>query len=481
MKLKSGFEFNYGNMYGEGKVTDTDIASLADKITAAAAAVDQMRVTGEVRGHLSKDGNPEKVLFSQLPYIATGNLNSPDSIAKLKEFGATVRNNADVVVSLGIGGSYLGNKVLFDVNCGEFWNQLPDKRDGWPEIYFSGNNIDPRRTTELIDCLKRKAEIIRTHQQRPMKILLLLISKSGSTLDTMSNFLVMQEALQNEAAIELEVVAVTDPDEENPTLLKRLAMQNGWRTFAVPDGIGGRFSVFSEVGLSLAVCFGFDVDGFLAGARAMDEACRGDKVEDNPALMNAVLKYLAGEKYGRDIEVLMPYGDYLKSLAEWYIQLLAESLGKTKARSGQDVYYGRTPIVAVGTTDMHAQTQQHQEGKLNKVVQFVRVVDWEADRVIPDLYPEEEKLSAMAGVTMAEALDVARLSNERALAGNGRFSALFSLPELNAFHLGELMYLLALSVAYEGELADVDAFDQPGVEAYKRIMGPELAARKKKK
>ena len=481
MKLKSGFEFNYGNMYGEGKVTDTDIASLADKITAAAAAVDQMRVTGEVRGHLSKDGNPEKVLFSQLPYIATGNLNSPDSIAKLKEFGATVRNNADVVVSLGIGGSYLGNKVLFDVNCGEFWNQLPDKRDGWPEIYFSGNNIDPRRTTELIDCLKRKAEIIRTHQQRPMKILLLLISKSGSTLDTMSNFLVMQEALQNEAAIELEVVAVTDPDEEDPTLLKRLAMQNGWRTFAVPDGIGGRFSVFSEVGLSLAVCFGFDVDGFLAGARAMDEACRGDKVEDNPALMNAVLKYLAGEKYGRDIEVLMPYGDYLKSLAEWYIQLLAESLGKTKARSGQDVYYGRTPIVAVGTTDMHAQTQQHQEGKLNKVVQFVRVVDWEADRVIPDLYPEEENLSAMAGVTMAEALDVARLSNERALAGNGRFSALFSLPELNAFHLGELMYLLALSVAYEGELADVDAFDQPGVEAYKRIMGPELAARKKKK
>lgn len=481
MKLKSGFEFNYGNMYGEGKVTDTDIASLADKITAAAAAVDQMRVTGEVRGHLSKDGNPEKVLFSQLPYIATGNLNSPDSIAKLKEFGATVRNDADVVVSLGIGGSYLGNKVLFDVNCGEFWNQLPDKRDGWPEIYFSGNNIDPRRTTELIDCLKRKAEIIRTHQQRPMKILLLLISKSGSTLDTMSNFLVMQEALQNEAAIELEVVAVTDPDEENPTLLKRLAMQNGWRTFAVPDGIGGRFSVFSEVGLSLAVCFGFDVEGFLAGARAMDEACRGDKVEDNPALMNAVLKYLAGEKYGRDIEVLMPYGDYLKSLAEWYIQLLAESLGKTKARSGQDVYYGRTPIVAVGTTDMHAQTQQHQEGKLNKVVQFVRVVDWEADRVIPDLYPEEENLSAMAGVTMAEALDVARLSNERALAGNGRFSALFSLPELNAFHLGELMYLLALSVAYEGELADVDAFDQPGVEAYKRIMGPELAARKKKK
>ena len=177
----------------------------------------------------------------------------------------------------------------------------------------------------------------------------------------------------------------------------------------------------------------------------------------------------------------MPYGDYLKSLSEWYIQLLAESLGKEDDREGKKVYYGRTPLVAVGTTDMHAQTQQHQEGRLNKIVQFIRVEDWPEDCIIPDVFPEAKKLSDISGVTMAEALEVARVSNEEALASNGRYSACFTLPTLNAYHLGELMYMLALSVAYEGEFADVDAFNQPGVEAYKRIMGPSLAAVKKRR
>ena len=474
MKLSSGFEFNYDNIFGEGKVSETDIAAIADKIAAAAGAIDKMRESGEVRGHFSKDGKPEKVLFTRLPYVEPGNFNSPESLAKLRIFGEKVRNNIDVVISFGIGGSYLGNKVLFDATCGDFWNQLPEQRNGWPEIYFSGNNIDASRTADLLAYLKYKADICRTHHKRAMRIMLLVISKSGSTFDPMSNFLVVQDTLQQADNIELEIVAVTDPDMGSPTLLKRLAIQNGWQTFAVPDGIGGRFSVFSEVGLSLAACFGFDMEGFLAGARFMDEACKSHDIWENPALLNAVLKYLAGEKYGRDIEVFMPYGDYLKSLSEWYVQLLAESLGKALNRAGEEIHYGRTPLSALGTTDMHAQTQQHQDGRLNKVVQFVRVEQWPADRDIPNLYPQEEKLSVMSRTTMAEAMEIARQANEQALAGNGRFSALFSLPELTAYHLGELMYLLALSIAYEGELADVDAFDQPGIETYKRIMGTEL-------
>ena len=473
MRLKSGFEFNYENLYGEGLVTAADVEKLSQKVTAAHEAVCHMRKNGIVRGHLSKDGAPEKVLFTELPYVENGKLNSPESVARLKEFGNRVRGSVDAVVSFGIGGSFLGNKVLFDVTCGEFWNMRHEIRDGWPEIYFSGNNIDTRRTRELIDCLVAKAKKLRTFEGRSCRVLLMVISKSGSTLDTMSNFLVVKEALEK-ADIELQIAAVTDPNEESPTLLKRLAKKYGWQTFAVPDGIGGRFSVFSEVGLSLAACFGFDIEGFLAGARAMDEACQSANPEENPALMNAVLKFLAAQNYGRNIEVMMPYGDYLKSLAEWYVQLLAESLGKECNRNGEQVLYGRTPVVAVGTTDMHAQTQQHQEGAKDKVIQFVRVEKWADDMVIPNLYPEEEKLAAMSGIAMSEALEVARRANEQALAANGRFSALYSLPELTAYHLGELMYMLALSVAYEGELADVDAFNQPGVEAYKRIMGPEL-------
>ena len=197
-------------------------------------------------------------------------------------------------------------------------------------------------------------------------------------------------------------------------------------------------------------------------------------------MLNAALKFIASEKYGRDMEVMMPYGDYLKSVSEWYIQLLAESLGKQVDREGKEVCYGRTPMVAVGTTDMHAQTQQHQEGKLNKIVQFIRIEKWAKDFTIPDVFPEARKLSDISGVKMSEALEVARQSNADALASNQRFNALFSLPELTPYHLGELLYMLAMSVAYEGELADVDAFNQPGVEAYKRIMGPKLQEVKNK-
>jgi glucose-6-phosphate isomerase len=276
-------------------------------------------------------------------------------------------------------------------------------------------------------------------------------------------------------AITVEVVAVTDPAEgEQETLLHKLAAQEGWPMFSVPDGVGGRFSIFSEVGLVTAACIGFDIETFLAGARSMDEACQAADIWQNPAMLNAALKYLAAANHGRDIEVFMPYADYLKAVAEWYIQLLAESLGKRTNREGQEVYYGRTPIVAVGTTDMHAQTQLHQDGKRDKLVQFVQVGRWQQDAVIPNSFPSAAKLADIAALRLSQALDAAREANAAALTNDNRFNTNILLPEMNAYHLGELLYLLALSVAYEGELANVDAFDQPGVEAYKRLLGPML-------
>lgn len=484
LQLSSGFRFDYRNLFGEGKVTTAEILAIQDRIEAAHQALETMRESGEVRGHLSKDGTPEKVLFSQLPYVQADNLNSPESIDRLKTWGDSLINRVDTVVSLGIGGSYLGNKVLFDVHCGEFWNLLsPEERNGRPKLYFSGNNLDPRRSAELLTRLTREAEIRLAHQpHRPYRVCLIVISKSGSTIETTANFLFFYQALQTAGlAIEVEVVAVTDPAGEGPqeTVLHRMARTQGWPMFSVPDGVGGRFSVFSDVGLVTAACIGMSLDDFLAGARAMDEACQNPNVFENPALLNAVLKFLAAKNHGCNLEVFMPYADYLKSVSEWYIQLLAESLGKRLDRNGAVRHYGRTPIVAVGTTDMHAQTQQHQDGARDKVVQFLRIADWGTPIVIPDVFPQEPSIAKFAGISMAKALEVARESNEEALAADDRFSALFELPRLTPFHLGELLYLLALSVAYEGELADVDAFDQPGVEEYKRIMGPKLAMLKK--
>ncbi|RHM53688.1 glucose-6-phosphate isomerase [Mitsuokella sp. AF33-22] len=479
LKLKSGFTFDYDNLYGEGKVTEDDLKFYEKDLKKAHEAMKVMRETGFIRAHLSKDGEPEKVLFSQLPYVEEGHLNSPSSLKHLQELTDHVKDNVDVVVSMGIGGSYLGNKVLFDVHCGSFWNELSkEERNGFPQVYFSGNNIDPRSTGDLIHHLENESKILQYHEKRNLKVLLLVISKSGGTLDTMSNFMVVYDALQKFPGIDVEVVAVTDPNTENPTLLKKLAIEKGWPQYAVPDGVGGRFTIFCEVGLTLAACIGFDIQSFLDGAKDMDKACQNDDIWQNPAMLNAFLKFAASEKHGRDIEVMMPYGDYLKSVSEWYIQLLAESLGKQFNKEGKEVCYGRTPLVAVGTTDMHSQTQQHQEGKLNKVVQFVKIDKWANDLTIPNVFPEAKKLADISGVTMSQALEVARQSNADALASNKRYNACFTLPELTPYHLGELLYMLAMSVAYEGELADVDAFNQPGVESYKRIMGPKLAALK---
>ena len=482
LTLKSGFSFDYDNLFGEGKVTQADLDSYAEDLKKAHEAMKVMRETGFIKAHLSKDGNPEKVYFSKLPYITEENgklnLNSPASIQRLHDFTEKIRNNVDAVVSLGIGGSFLGNKVLFDIFCGEFWNTWTAKqRNGLPKVYFSGQNIDPRRTGDIINHLKAMADNKKTGK---FKVMLICISKSGGTLDTMSNFMVMLDALQKAENIEVEIVAVTDPNMEKKTLLKQIAVDNGWECFAVPDGVGGRFTVFCEVGLSTAAVIGMDIEKFLQGAQDMDKACQNDDIWQNPAMLNAALKVAAYKKHGRNIEVLMPYGDYLKSLSEWYIQLLAESLGKQWSKDGEEVCEGRTPLVAVGTTDMHSQTQQHQEGTLDKVVQFVKVAKWENDLVIPNIFPTVKKLADISGVKMGDALEVARQSNADALKSNKRFNACFTLPEVNEYHLGELMYLLAMSVAYEGELLNIDAFNQPGVEAYKRIMGPKLQELKAK-
>ncbi len=486
LTLQSGFSFDYDNLFGEGKVTQADLDFYKEDLKKAHEAMKVMRESGFIKAHLSKDGAPEKVYFSKLPYITEENgklnLNSPDSIKKLHDFTEHLRNNVDAVVSLGIGGSFLGNKVLFDVFCGEFWNTwTKEKRKGLPKVYFSGQNIDPRRTGDIINHLKAMAEVTKSHEGRKYKVCLICISKSGGTLDTMSNFMVMYDEFMKYDDIDVEVVAVTDPNMEKKTLLKQLACDMNWPTFAVPDGVGGRFTVFCEVGLSTAAVIGMDIEKFLEGAKHMDEACQNDDIWQNPAMLNAALKFAAAQKHGRNIEVMMPYGDYLKSLSEWYIQLLAESLGKQFDKDGKEVCYGRTPLVAVGTTDMHSQTQQHQEGALDKVVQFIKVANWKNDLTIPNVFPNYERLAGISGVTMGEALEVARQSNSDALKSNKRFNACFTLPELNEYHLGELLYLLAMSVAYEGELANVDAFNQPGVEAYKRIMGPKLSELRKSK
>lgn len=238
--------------------------------------------------------------------------------------------------------------------------------------------------------------------------------------------------------------------------------------FAVAINVAADILLIDEI---LAV--GGNIEEFLQGAKDMDEYCQKADIKENPAFINAVLKYLAYCK-GVDIEVFMPYCMRLKALSEWYVQLLAESLGKRFDRNGQEVNYGRTPVVAVGTTDMHAQTQQHQEGKRNKIIQFVEVNQIENDITIKNPFNDVEVLSKYTGLKMHDALKIALDANEKALNSDNRYNAKFVIPQINEYYLGQFMYFLMLSVAYEGEIANVDAYNQPGVEIYKKFMKEEL-------
>lgn len=472
LRLDSGFELDYSNIYNESCIQKKDVNNFERAIQNVWRHTNILRSTGFEEGHVSKDGESEPILFYQLPYISDQGINTPHMIERLKELGEYGRQHIDTVVSIGIGGSYLGSKVLFDVQCGAFWNSYTDEeRKGYPRFYFAGFNVDGLYLDGLIQTLQSQAN----EKGDDYKVLLVITSKSGSTIEPMANFMVLEKALQ-ERHIAYEVAVVTDTTDINsPTILHKMALDNQWKVFSVPYGVGGRFSVFTEVGFVTAALVGFDIEEFLAGAASMDLACQEEDIFKNPALFSALLKYIASERYGRIIEVFMPYGESLHSLSDWYVQLLSESLGKM---SNTCLPYGRTPVAAVGTMDMHAQVQEHQEGRLNKVVQFIKVKDWGTSLMVPNSYSEYPRLDAIGNINICDILNVALDANREALSSDNRFNITITIPTLNAFHLGEIMFMHCWAVYFESIFAGVDAFDQPGVEVYKRLIGPKLAEAK---
>ena len=238
--LKSGFVFDVENLYGPGKVTEEDVKAMEPAYTKAHEAVMEMRKTGIMAGHLSKDGEPEAVLFPQLPYIVEGNINNPERIMAMEELARQVRNRVDAVVFFGIGGSYLGGKVLFDVQCGEFWNlKSTEARKGYPKAFFAGNNVDSHKVSGLIEFLKADSAA-----KSGYTVMGVVISKSGSTIEPMSNYMVVRQAMED-AGIKFETVAVTDPHEgEKETLLHGLARKSAglFSTFPMESAAGSACS-----------------------------------------------------------------------------------------------------------------------------------------------------------------------------------------------------------------------------------------------
>ena len=436
-------------------VTVGNLEAYGACIKQAARDVSELRCTGK-----GQDGS--SVLFPHLPYLLEEDVliseEEKKDLLSLREEAKSY----DAVISIGIGGSYLGNQVLFDLFCDPYWNQLTkEERKGYPQIYFSGQNVDPVSLTDLASCIKREAGRI---ADRRMKVLFLVISKSGTTIEPVTAVRGLKKLLAS--ICDIHFMAITDKEKGR---IRTLAGKEHFPCFTVSDGIGGRFSVFSQVGLVFASLAGIPIEEFLQGAQMVEEACRSDDISENPALMLAALKFIAMKEHDMTAEVVMPYGDKLRSFGWWYAQLLGESLGKKYDLQGNIVYNGRTPVAAVGTTDMHSLTQEHQQGKKNKLVQFISVQHLPADLTV--LCDEKD---ASGPVPMSRMLAAARRANEEALASEERMSCHIAMKELTPYHVGALMYFFFLTIAYEGALANVNAFDQPGVEDYKKILHEDL-------
>ena len=443
------------HMFGqEWNVTREDLARHEGDIHRAAKAVGDIRTTG-----LGPDGS--SVLFPHLPYLLEEDvLISKGEKEALLTLGEKAKD-FDVLISIGVGGSYLGNQTLFDLFCGPYWNEMTkEERKGYPKVYFAGQNVDPVSLSELADCIHREGK----RAGHRLHVLRLVISKSGTTIEPVSAVRGLEKLLCGEC--DLHLMAITDKEKGR---IRPLAEKQHFPCFTVPDGIGGRFSVFSQVGLVFGMLTGIDIREFLKGAAMVEEACGSEEIEENPALLVAALKYIAMKDYGISTEIIMPYGDKLRSLGWWYAQLLGESLGKKYDLGKHEVFNGRTPVASVGTTDMHSLTQEHQQGKKNKLVQFISVKE-----PTRDVEVECNEKDATGPVPMSRMLDAALRANEEALASEGRMSCHITMERLTPFHVGALMYFFFLAISYEGALEEVNAYDQPGVEDYKKILHEDL-------
>ncbi|MBI3757433.1 MAG: glucose-6-phosphate isomerase [Deltaproteobacteria bacterium] len=413
------------SVVGENGVTDAAINALLPRVQAIHTALQDKRQSGALP-------------FYDLPYQTS-------EVAKVKTLAEAVRHECAALVVLGIGGSALGARALSQALLPPFSLKQP--------ALFVADNIDPASFGAMLDSL----DLSRT--------LFNVISKSGETAETMAQFLIVRQLLQDKLgaeAVRKQIIVTTDAQSG---YLRPLVTREGWRDLIIPAGVGGRFSVFTPVGLFPAAVAGIDIEELLAGAAWADERCRQADLWRNPASLFAVLQYLSQ----KPIVVMMPYADSLAGVSEWFCQLWAESLGKEKAQQGNAVHTGQTPVRALGTTDQHSQVQLYAEGPNDKVVVFLRVEDSGCELTIPGVYPEVEGLHYLSGAGLGALLRTEQRATEIALAKKGRLSCTFTLPAINAFTLGQMLYFLEVATAVAGELYEINAFDQPGVEEGKRL------------
>ncbi|MBE7702504.1 MAG: glucose-6-phosphate isomerase [Cyanobacteria bacterium SIG28] len=371
----------------------------------------------------------------------------------VKEFASMVRGRFDNVLVLGIGGSALGGIAVTEALLKPYWNLLTkEDRNNYPRIFFL-DNIDPDSMNALLSILDLK------------KTLVNVITKSGDTAETMAQFMILKDRLQKELGDDYRknIVATTD---KSLGILKQIADQEGYKTFIIPNDVGGRFSVFSAVGLVPFALVGLNVDEIINGIKDMDLALKNTDIHQNIAAQGALIQYLMDKKMNKRISVMMPYSSRLKYVSDWFVQLWAESLGKEYDNNGNKVNIGPTPVKSIGATEQHSLLQLFNEGPNDKIITFIRVENFDTVLEIPKSY-EYTGIGYLGGKTINDLLNAEADSTRVSLSDYSRPTLTITLEKIDEYNIAQLLYMLEVQTAIAGELYNINTFNQSGVEQAK--------------
>ncbi|MCU0710549.1 MAG: glucose-6-phosphate isomerase [Pirellula sp.] len=370
----------------------------------------------------------------------------------------------DRVVVLGIGGSYMGARAILESCCQPYWNELSRAdRGSKPRMYFEGNNVDNDSTQALLHLLgaHKNKEVMTTDERWA----LVVISKSGGTLETAAAFRQFLSALEvsvggdRNKLLELLVPVTGDGGK-----LHKMATELGVTDmYPVPDGVGGRFSILSAVGLVPTALLGVNVIELLQGAAAMTDHFAKASAQENIVLQHVAVNHLLEKKRNASIRVMSVWSKALESFGLWYDQLSAESLGKQ--------LLGFTPLTTVNTRDLHSRHQQHQEGARDKVFNNVIVDSYRFDHLpIGSRASDADSLNEIADKTLPEVMKAAIDGTNQALRDDGRPYTNLHVPCVDELHMGQLFQMMMLATVVEGRLMGINPYGQPGVESYKKNM-----------
>ena len=374
---------------------------------------------------------------------------TPEFLNEIQAVANTLREKCEVVVVAGIGGSYLGARAVIEGLGNSFAWLVNDKKN--PTILFAGNNIGEDYLFELTSFLKNK------------KFGVINISKSGTTTETALAFRLLKKQCEDQRGKEEAkdvIVAVTDAKKG---AARTCADKEGYKSFIIPDNVGGRFSVLTPVGLLPIAVAGFDVKQLVAGAAEMEKACGKDVAfEENPAAIYAATRQALYTQAGKKIEIVCNFQPKLHYFAEWWKQLYGESEGKDQK--------GISPAACDFTTDLHSMGQWIQQGE-RSIFETVISVETPNEKL---LFPHDDEnldgLNFLEGKRVDEVNKMAELGTRLAHVDGGVPNILVNVPELNAYYLGQLIYFFEKACGISGLLEEVNPFNQPGVEAYKKNM-----------